>query len=228
MADVIVDLRGIEKTYQAGEVAVPVLKGIDLRIDAGEHVAIMGKSGAGKSTLMNILGCLDRPTAGDYILAGHPVNRLEDDEVSGIRGRTIGFVFQSFHLLSSMTVLENVELPMEYQNVPAADRRERASNLLSRVGLAHRLGHRPNQLSGGERQRVAIARSLANQPKLLLADEPTGNLDSAGTRKILDLFAELQAEAGFTMIVVTHDPAIGDAAPRLVRVADGLVVEDRR
>ena len=228
MGDVIVDLRDIVKTYQAGEVAVPVLKGIDLQIDAGEHVAIMGKSGAGKSTLMNILGCLDRPTSGEYVLAGHPVSRLEDDALSSIRGRTIGFVFQSFHLLGSMTVLENVELPMEYQNIAASERKERAAGLLERVGLGHRLGHRPNQLSGGERQRVAIARSLSNQPKLLLADEPTGNLDSAGTRRILDLFAELQAESGFTMIVVTHDHAIGEAAPRLVRVADGLIVEDRR
>ncbi len=228
MGEIIVDLQGIVKTYQTGEVSVPVLKGIDLRIDAGEHVAIMGKSGAGKSTLMNIVGCLDRPTAGDYVLAGHPVSRLEDDELSGIRGKTIGFVFQSFHLLGSMTVMENVALPMEYQNVPTAQRHARATELLERVGLGHRLGHRPNQLSGGERQRVAIARSLSNRPKLLLADEPTGNLDSAGTRKILALFAELQAESGFTMIVVTHDPAIGNAAPRLVRVADGLIVEDRR
>jgi putative ABC transport system ATP-binding protein len=228
MTEAIITLRNIVKTYHTGEVDVPVLRGIDLDIGAGEYVAIMGRSGAGKSTLMNIIGCLDRPTSGEYILAGEEVSKLHDDALSGIRGRTIGFVFQSCHLLGSLNVVENVELPMEYQNIPAAERTERAKGILERVGLGHRFSHRPSQLSGGERQRVAIARSLANRPRLLLADEPTGNLDSGASQRILDLFAALQDETGFTLIVVTHDDAIGRAARRLVRVADGVVVEDRR
>jgi putative ABC transport system ATP-binding protein len=224
----IVRLEGVTRTYRNGEVEVPVLRGIDLRIEAGEYVAIMGRSGAGKSTLMNILGCLDRATSGRYVLDGRDVGGLGDDALSQVRGQTIGFVFQSFHLLQSRTIVENVELPMEYQRVPAAEREARAKDLLVRVGLGHRLGHYPQQLSGGERQRVAIARSLANRPRLLLADEPTGNLDSAAQAKILSLFEELQRETGVTMIMVTHDEAIGEAARRRVLVSDGQVVEDRR
>jgi putative ABC transport system ATP-binding protein len=205
-----------------------VLRGIDLSVHAGEYVAIMGRSGAGKSTLMNILGCLDRATSGRYVLDGHDVGELDDDALSGVRGRTIGFVFQSFHLLRSRTIVENVELPMEYQDVPPAEREQRARDLLERVGLGHRLDHYPQQLSGGERQRVAIARSLSNQPRLLLADEPTGNLDTAAQCRILELFAQLQEETGVTMVMVTHDEAIGEAAQRCVIVSDGLVLEDRR
>ena len=224
----MIELQGVTKVYRNGEVEVPVLRGIDLSIGPGEHVAIMGRSGAGKSTLMNIVGCMDRPTEGRYVLDGRDVSQLDDDRLSGVRGGTIGFVFQSFHLLRNLTVLENVELPMEYQPVSRSERTRRAKELLERVGLDHRLYHRPQQLSGGERQRVAIARSLVNQPRLLLADEPTGNLDSAAQGRILDLFGQLQKETGFTMVVVTHDPTIGDVAPRCIRISDGRVVEDRR
>jgi len=222
----LIRLEQVTKVYRTGEVDVAVLHGIDLEIGYGEHVAIMGRSGSGKSTLMNILGCMDQPTGGRYVLAGRDVSHLDDDTISGLRGQLIGFVFQAFHLLPSLTIEDNVALPMEYQQVPARERRARAVGLLERVGLGHRLGHRPNQLSGGERQRVAIARSLSNGPKLLLADEPTGNLDTSAQRKILDLFAELHAETGITLVLVTHDPQIGRSAARLVRVSDGQVVED--
>jgi len=224
----LIDLKEIERTYSIGDVSVPVLKGIDLEIEAGEYLAIMGRSGAGKSTLMNILGCLDKPSAGRYMLDGCDVGALDDDALSKIRGQMVGFVFQSFHLLKNLTVVENVEVPMEYQGVAPQLRRERAVSLLERVGLGHRLGHLPQKLSGGERQRVAVARALSNSPRLILADEPTGNLDLAARRKILDLFAELQDETGVTLITVTHDQAIGDEARRCVVVSDGRVVEDRR
>ena len=207
---------------------VPVLHGIDLRIDAGEYVAIMGRSGAGKSTLMNILGCMDRPSAGAYWLGGQDVSTLGDDALSQVRGRTIGFVFQSFHLLKDLGVRQNVELPMEYQDVPAQERAERAAGLLRRVGLGHRLDHRPQQLSGGERQRVAIARALANKPQVVLADEPTGNLDSGARSQILELFDELRDQEGLTLIMVTHDELIGQLAKRCVIVSDGVILEDGR
>ncbi len=224
----LIKLDELTKVYRTGDLEVPVLRGIDLEIYPGESLAIMGRSGAGKSTLMNILGCLDRPTGGHYILDGCDIGQLDDDALSTIRGRTIGFVFQSFHLLRNLTVTENVELPMEYQGVAPAERRQRAQELLRRVGLGHRLEHLPQKLSGGERQRVAVARALSNQPRLILADEPTGNLDSAARNRILELFDELQQETGVTLIMVTHDPAIGKDAPRCVIVADGKVVEDRR
>ena len=223
----LIKIEALTRAYQAGDVEVPVLRGIDLTIHPKEYVAIMGRSGAGKSTLMNIIGCLDRPTSGRYILDGCDVASLDDDALSSIRGRTIGFVFQSFHLLRNLSVVENVELPMEYQGVSPAARRERAVGLLERVGLGHRLDHLPAKLSGGERQRVAVARALSNQPRLILADEPTGNLDSSARRKILDLFAELQDETGVTLIMVTHDDAIGQEAGRCVVVVDGRVAEDR-
>lgn len=221
----ILSLSGITKTYRTGEVEVEVLKGIDLDIARGEYAAIMGRSGAGKSTLMNILGCLDRPTTGTYILDGHDVSALEDDELSTVRGRTIGFVFQSFHLLKNLDVRENVGLPMEYQNIDPRERRDRATELLERVGLGHRLTHHPGQLSGGERQRVAIARALANRPRVLLADEPTGNLDSSARNKILDLFEELLEEQDLTLIMVTHDELIGELARRCIRVSDGRILK---
>jgi len=221
----LIALEDITKTYDNGDVKTEVLRGIDLTIRHNEYVAIMGRSGAGKSTLMNILGCLDRPTGGRYVLDGRDISKFEDDELSEVRGRSIGFVFQSFHLLANLTTTENVELPMEYQGVAARERTERALGLLERVGLGHRLDHYPNQLSGGERQRVAIARALSNQPKVLLADEPTGNLDSAARRNILDLFEELIDESELTLIMVTHDELIGQQAQRCIIVADGRVVD---
>jgi putative ABC transport system ATP-binding protein len=221
----VIELTGVTKTYTTGEIEVEVLKGIDLRIDRGEYVAIMGRSGAGKSTLMNILGCLDRPTSGTFELDGQDISGLDDDALSRVRGRTIGFVFQSFHLLKNLTALENVELPMEYQDVGAKERKERARGLLELVGLGHRINNRPTQLSGGERQRVAIARALANQPRVLLADEPTGNLDAAARDAVLALFEELVDERDLTLVMVTHDELIGELARRLIVVEDGRVVD---
>jgi putative ABC transport system ATP-binding protein len=221
----VIELTGVTKTYTTGEIEVEVLKGIDLRIDRGEYVAIMGRSGAGKSTLMNILGCLDRPTSGAFELDGQDISGLDDDALSRVRGRTIGFVFQSFHLLKNLTALENVELPMEYQDVGAKERKERARGLLELVGLGHRINNRPTQLSGGERQRVAIARALANQPRVLLADEPTGNLDAAARDAVLALFEELVDERDLTLVMVTHDELIGELARRLIVVEDGRVVD---
>ncbi len=223
----LIRLEGITRVYRNGEVEVPVLRGIDLSIQTGEYVAIMGRSGAGKSTLMNILGCMDLPTDGRYLLQGQDVGALHDDALSRLRGQTIGFVFQSFHLLRSRTIVENVELPMEYQDIDPKEREDRAVKLLKRVGLGHRLDHYPQQLSGGERQRVAIARALGNQPQIVLADEPTGNLDTAAQGRILELFSELRAETGVTLIMVTHDPSLGEAAERCIIVSDGKVLEDR-
>lgn len=220
----VIDCQQVIKTYQSGDHQVQVLKGIDLRIEQGEYVAIMGRSGSGKSTLMNILGCLDRPTQGTYRLMGQDVGQMDDDGLSRLRLETIGFVFQSFHLLKTLDVQENVALPMEYLGVPTKDRQVRAAELLEQVGLGHRLGHYPHQLSGGERQRVAIARALANEPKLLLADEPTGNLDSQGRDNILSLFETLMETSSLTLVMVTHDNLIGELAGRRVDVADGVVV----
>jgi putative ABC transport system ATP-binding protein len=172
---------------------------------------------------MNILGCLDRPTSGSYKLGGHEVAALDDDHLSDLRGGMVGFVFQSFHLLKNLTIEQNIELPMEYRGVPRPERAARARELLDKVGLSHRLGHKPSQLSGGERQRVAIARSLANQPSLLLADEPTGNLDSQAREKILELFAELHRATGITLVIVTHDSSIAERAPRVIHIADGRI-----
>ena len=221
----MIRLEGVTRTYLAGEVQVQVLRGVDLAIRKGEYVAIMGPSGSGKSTLMNILGCLDQPSGGRYMLNDREVGRLDDDTLSRVRGETIGFVFQSFHLLKSLTVEDNVALPAEYQGVPRSKRNARARLLLERVGLAHRLHHRPGQLSGGERQRVAIARALINEPRLLLADEPTGNLDTHARDEILELFRQLKRETGVTVVTVTHDPFIGNAAERCIHVLDGRVVE---
>ncbi len=223
------ELDGVTRTYRRGAVDVPVLHGIDLRIAAGERVAIMGRSGSGKSTLLNILGVLDQPTSGSYRLGGATVfcppgggPQLDDRALSLLRRTSIGFVFQSFHLLSSMTVVENVGLPMEYAHVAPEAQRLRAVELLEMVGLGHRLDHRPNELSGGERQRVAIARALANRPQVLLADEPTGALDEKAQQVILELFSVVHQRFGTTMIIVTHDEKVARAlGDRVLRMSDG-------
>ncbi|MFT7462867.1 MAG: putative ABC transport system ATP-binding protein [Pseudohongiellaceae bacterium] len=221
----VLELRAIEKIYGMGEASLRVLKGIDLSILEGEYVAIIGPSGSGKSTLLNLLGCLDRPTSGAYLLSGEDVAQFNDRELSRIRNIRIGFVFQSFHLISHLTVHENVELPLFYARMGRAERRKRCREVLERVGLDHRLDHIPAQLSGGERQRVAVARALSNNPALILADEPTGNLDSTTSAEIMDLFRELHG-AGRTVVVITHDPEIAAAAPRRVLLRDGLIESD--
>jgi putative ABC transport system ATP-binding protein len=226
-ARAILQLSEITKVYQMGEVEVRALKGVSLRVDAGEMVAIMGASGSGKSTLLNVIGTLDRPTAGNYLLDGEPVEMLDEDALSSLRNRKIGFVFQSFNLLPRDTALENVELPMVYASVRPAERRARAEQALRRVGLADRMDHLPNQLSGGQQQRVSIARALVNDPVLLLADEPTGALDSATTQQVMELFVELHRQ-GMTVVIVTHDPNIARYAARVVTFMDGLILSDER
>jgi putative ABC transport system ATP-binding protein len=221
----VIELRGIARVFEVGDRPVHALRGLDLTIGAGEHVAIMGPSGSGKSTLLNVLGCLDRPTAGSYRLDGEEVGSLDEAGLCRVRQRKIGFVFQSFHLVPRLTAAANVELPMVFAGVPRAERQERVREALSAVMLIPREGHRPSQLSGGERQRVAIARAVVMRPSILLADEPTGNLDSASGAEVLELIEGLNAR-GLTLIVVTHDPAVGSRARRLVRLADGAVVED--
>jgi ABC-type lipoprotein export system ATPase subunit len=215
-------LSGITRTYQRGDVPVPVLHGVDLEIGEGERVSIMGRSGSGKSTLLNIIGCLDAPTSGRYLFGDEDVSGFDDDRLSMLRRTSIGFVFQSFHLLSGLTVVENVGLPMEYAHVSPRARHARAVELLELVGLGHRHDHRPNELSGGERQRVAIARSLANEPRLLLADEPTGALDSRAQDVILSLFETVHERFGTTMVVVTHDERVAHAlGDRVLHMSDG-------
>lgn len=218
-------LENLVKIYDTGAIKVLGLKKINLTIDRGEFVAIMGHSGSGKSTLMNILGCLDRPTLGHYYLDGHDTAAMTPDELSDIRNRKIGFVFQSFNLISRTSALKNVELPMTYARVSKAKRQERAKELLERVGLGERLGHMPNEMSGGQRQRVAIARALANDPPLILADEPTGNLDTASSIEIMQLFRELHEE-GATVVVVTHEEDIAAFADRIIRFGDGQLLSD--
>ena len=218
-------LENLVKIYDTGAIKVLGLKKINLTIDRGEFVAIMGHSGSGKSTLMNILGCLDRPTLGHYYLDGHDTAAMTPDELSDIRNRKIGFVFQSFNLISRTSALKNVELPMTYARVSKAKRQERAKELLERVGLGERLGHMPNEMSGGQRQRVAIARALANDPPLILADEPTGNLDPASSIEIMQLFRELHEE-GATVVVVTHEEDIAAFADRIIRFGDGQLLSD--
>jgi putative ABC transport system ATP-binding protein len=222
----VIELDNVTKTYDTGAAAVEALRGVSLVIKAGEFVAIRGSSGSGKSTLMNILGCLDRPTSGTYRLAGEDVRALGRAELAHFRNRTLGFVFQGFNLLKRYTALENIELPLVYARVPAVIRRTKALKMLDLVGLAGRAHHYPNQMSGGQQQRVAIARALVNSPQILLADEPTGNLDSATGTEILAEFERLNRELGQTIVMVTHDPAIADRAPRQVTVRDGLVASD--
>jgi len=222
-------LTGIRKAYYKpdGSILVEALRGIDLRIDDGEYVAIMGASGSGKSTLMNVLGCLDRPTAGRYLLDGIDVSLMPDDELSRVRGRRIGFVFQAFNLISELTIVENVEVPLFYQGLGRTERRERAIARLTQVGLDDRLTHRPKELSGGQQQRVAIARALVTDPAVIMADEPTGNLDSKTGTAILELFQELHRN-GMTIIMVTHDDTIAERCERVVRLRDGEIESDLR
>ena len=221
----LIELQGVGKTYRLGGHEVRALHGVDLTIEAGEHVSIMGPSGSGKSTMMNLIGCLDTPSCGRYVLAGDDVGTLSEDALADVRGRRIGFVFQTFNLLPRLDAASNVMLPLAYQGVPSKERRRRALEALERVSLAPRADHRPNELSGGERQRVAIARALVVRPSLLLADEPTGNLDSKVGREILDIFFALNRE-GVTMVVVTHDESIARRAKRMVRMKDGTKVSD--
>jgi putative ABC transport system ATP-binding protein len=223
----LIELDGVTKRYQMGDVTVHALRGVSLSIEAGDFVAIMGSSGSGKSTLMNILGCLDRPTSGRYVLAGREVSRLARDDLADIRNKLLGFVFQSFNLLTRTSALENVELPLVYADTPARERQARARRALERVGLGERLDHHPSQLSGGQQQRVAIARAIVTEPKVILADEPTGNLDSRTSVEIMALFQEL-GRSGITVILVTHEPDIAAHAARVIVVKDGLVREDRR
>lgn len=227
MPEPIVQLQDVHKHYRMGTVVVEALRGVSFTLQPGEYLGIMGPSGCGKSTLLNVLGCLDRPTAGRYYLGGQDVSRLDDDALSTIRGTRLGFVFQSYNLIPQLTVVENIEVPLFYQGWPEDLSRARARQMAERVGLGHRLDHRPHELSGGQQQRVAIARALVNDPILILADEPTGNLDSVSGREVLDLFDELHAQ-GKTLILVTHDPTVAERADRILRLRDGRVEQDER
>jgi putative ABC transport system ATP-binding protein len=222
----LIDFSGIEKTYVVGQVPVHALRGLDLTVNHKEYLAIMGPSGSGKSTAMNIIGCLDVPTKGTYLLDGKDVSTLNDDQLAAIRNLKIGFIFQTFNLLPRATALHNVELPLVYAGVPARERKQRAENVLDLVGLADRMHHRPAQLSGGQRQRVAVARALVTDPSVILADEPTGNLDTKIGNEIMGLLNELH-ERGNTLIVVTHDPEVASQSNRVVRLIDGRIAEDR-
>lgn len=225
MSENVIEIRGIIRDFKLGQETVHVLKGIDLDIKRGEYVAIMGSSGSGKSTLMNILGCLDTPTAGSYKLNGKDVSQMSDDELADIRNTEIGFVFQTFNLLPRTTALDNVALPMVYAGSSKSQRVERASEVLTDVGLADRMDHKPNQLSGGQRQRVAVGRALVNKPSIILADEPTGNLDSKTSIEIMQLFNDIHAN-GNTVIMVTHEEDIAAHAKRIIRLHDGMVSSD--
>ncbi|MCP9782876.1 MULTISPECIES: ABC transporter ATP-binding protein [unclassified Cyanobium] len=223
MGDPVAQLQGVDKVYGSGEMAVKALDGVDLTVNRGDYLAVMGASGSGKSTAMNILGCLDRPSSGSYRLNNTPVEDLSDDQLADLRNRDLGFVFQQFHLLPQLSALDNVILPMVYAGVPAAERRQRAQAALERVGLGQRLNNKPNQLSGGQQQRVAIARAIINQPALLLADEPTGALDSQTTAEVLDIFDALH-RGGMTVVMVTHEDDVAARAEKIVHFRDGRIL----
>jgi putative ABC transport system ATP-binding protein len=223
MGDPVAQLQGVDKVYGSGEMAVKALDGVDLTVNRGDYLAVMGASGSGKSTAMNILGCLDRPSSGSYRLNNTPVEDLSDDQLADLRNRDLGFVFQQFHLLPQLSALDNVILPMVYAGVPAAERRQRAQAALERVGLGQRLNNKPNQLSGGQQQRVAIARAIINQPALLLADEPTGALDSQTTAEVLDIFDALH-RGGMTVVMVTHEDDVAARAEKIVHFLDGRIL----
>lgn len=227
MADSLIKITNIKRDFVLGNEIVYVLKGIDLEIEKGEYVALMGPSGSGKSTLMNLLGCLDTPTSGQYILNGKDVSKMHDDELADIRNKEIGFVFQTFNLLPRTTALDNVALPMIYAGYSKSERNARASEVLSQVNLADRMDHQPNQLSGGQRQRVAIARALVNKPSIILADEPTGNLDSKTSVEIMNLFGDIHKN-GNTVILVTHEEDIAAYAHRVIRLRDGIIESDTK
>lgn len=222
MSDNVIIARDITKTYRMGEVDVRALAGVSLTIQRGEVVSIMGPSGSGKSTMMNIMGCLDRPTSGEYILDGEPVEKLNDDQLASIRNRKVGFVFQSFNLLNRISALANVELPLHYSGGDG-ERRQKAKDALIAVGLESRINHKPTEMSGGQQQRVAIARALVNNPAIIMADEPTGNLDSKSGKEIMELLLTLNKEKGTTLIIVTHDPNIAEQTQRVIRLKDGLL-----
>jgi len=225
----VISIRDLTKIYRMGDISVHALRGISLNIRASEFVAVVGPSGSGKSTLMHILGCLDHPTSGQYLLDGRDVSKLNDDELSKVRNRQIGFVFQGFNLLSRTSALENVELPLLYDsgNLTAAERKRRALEALAAVGLDERTEHHPNQLSGGQQQRVAIARALLNAPSIILADEPTGNLDSRTSVEVMEILQDLQAKRGITIVLITHDPQVAEYASRIVTFKDGRIIGDR-
>jgi putative ABC transport system ATP-binding protein len=227
MAASILQLRDIRKTYQMGMITVEALRGVNIDVQAAEYVSIMGPSGCGKSTLLNVLGCLDRPTSGQYVLGDQNISQLDDNALSSVRGSRLGFIFQSYNLIQQLTVVENIEVPLYYQNQPEAQSRAAAEEVATRVGLSDRLDHKPYELSGGQQQRVAIARALVNDPLVILADEPTGNLDSASGVEILRIFDDLNHQ-GKTILMVTHDPSVAQRSSRTIRLRDGLVESDVR
>jgi putative ABC transport system ATP-binding protein len=226
MAVSIVQLREIRKTYQMGLVSVEALRGVSLEIQSAEYISIMGPSGCGKSTLLNLLGCLDRPSSGRYVLGTEDISQLDDDALSAVRGSRLGFIFQSYNLIQQLTVVENIEVPLYYQGRPESESRALAQEVATRVGLADRLEHKPYELSGGQQQRVAIARALVNDPLIILADEPTGNLDSRSGGEVTEILENLNRE-GITLLIVTHDNTMGERATRRIRMTDGAITSDQ-